>query len=43
MSDTEYDPLGNSNSLFHAGADILNLVFLYDFFYISLRIIYAKI
>ena len=32
MSDTEYGPSGNSNSSFHVGADILNLLFLYDFF-----------
>ena len=29
MSDTEYDPSGNSNILFHVGADILNLLLLY--------------
>ena len=27
MSDIEYDPLANSNSLFPVGADILNLLF----------------
>ena len=27
----EYDPSGNSNSSFHVGADILSLLFLYDF------------
>ena len=32
MSDVEYDPSGNSNSTFHVVADILNLLFLYDFF-----------
>ena len=32
MSDIEYDPSGNSNSLFYVGAEILNLLFLYDFF-----------
>ena len=32
MSNTEYDPSGNSNSSFHVRADILNLLFLYDFF-----------
>ena len=32
MSDTEYDTSDNSNLLFHVGADILNLLFLYDFF-----------
>ena len=26
ISDIEYDPTGNSNSSFHAGADILNLL-----------------
>ena len=30
MSDVEYDPSGNSS--FHVGTDILNLLFLYDFF-----------
>ena len=30
MSGTEYDPSGNSNSSFHVGADILNLLFLYE-------------
>ena len=32
MSDTEYDPSGNSNSSFDVGIDILSLLFLYDFF-----------
>ena len=32
MSDIEYDPSGSSNSSFHVGADILNLLFLYDFY-----------
>ena len=32
MSDTEYDPLSNSNFSFHVGTDILNLLILYDFF-----------
>ena len=31
ISDAEYDQSGNSNSSFHVGADILNLLFLYDF------------
>ena len=31
----EYDPLGNSNSSFHVGADILNLLFLHDYFSMS--------
>ena len=30
--DIEYDPSGNSNFLFHTGADVLNLLFLYYFF-----------
>ena len=37
MSGTEYDVSGNSNLSFHAGADILNLLLLYDsfmFFYV---------
>ena len=32
MSDTEYDPSGNSNLSFHVGADILNSLLLYEFF-----------
>ena len=36
ISDTEYDPSGNSNLSFHVGADILNL-FLYEFFYFSMN------
>ena len=32
----EYDPPGNSNSTFHIGADILNLLFLYDFLCFSM-------
>ena len=40
--DREYCPSGNSNSLFHVGAAILNLLFLYDFFYIFPRIVNAK-
>ena len=32
MSDTEYDPSGNSNSSFQGEANISNLIFLYDFF-----------
>ena len=42
ISDTEYDPSGNSNSLFHVGADILNIVFVWRF-YIFLWIVNAKI
>ena len=32
----EYDPSGISNYSFHVGADILNLLFLYDFLIFSL-------
>ena len=32
LSDTEYDPLANSNLSLHFGADILNVLNLYDFF-----------
>ena len=32
QNNLEYDPPGNSNTPFHVGADILNLLFLYDFF-----------
>ena len=32
MSGTEHDPSGNSNSSFHIGAGILNLLLLYEFF-----------
>ena len=32
MFDTEYNPSGNSNRSFDVGADILNVLFLYDFF-----------
>ena len=32
ISDTEYNPSGNSNFLFHVGADILNLLLLYELF-----------
>ena len=28
----EYDPSGNLNSSFHVGADILNLLLLYELF-----------
>ena len=31
MPDIEYDPSGSSNFLFHVGADILSLLFSYDF------------
>ena len=37
MSETEYDPSGKSNSSFQVGADILNLLLLFEdliFFYI---------
>ena len=30
MSDTEYEPSGNSNLSLHFGADILNLSLLYE-------------
>ena len=43
MSDTEYDPSGNSNSSFDVVVDILNLLFLYDFFYIFSCKVYVKI
>ena len=32
ISNTEYDPSRNSSSSFDVGADILNLLFLYDSF-----------
>ena len=32
MSDVEYDLLGNLNLLFYGETDILNLLFLFDFF-----------
>ena len=31
-SNTEYDSWGNSNSSFHVGSDILNLLFFHDIF-----------
>ena len=34
--DTEYDPSGNSTSSFHIGVDVLNLLFLYEFFMFSM-------
>ena len=36
ISDTEYDPSGNSKLTFHVGADKLNLLFLYKFLCFSL-------
>ena len=36
MPDIEYDPSSNSNFSFHMRADILNSLFLYDLFYISM-------
>ena len=42
MSDTEYDPSGNSDSSFHVGADILNSLSLFDF-YIFPCIVNAKV
>ena len=38
MSDTNYDPSGNSNDSFHIGVDILNLLFLYHIFFISFHV-----
>ena len=32
MSDTEYDPPGNSKLSFHVVADIMNLLLLYELF-----------
>ena len=32
MSDIEYDPSGNVNSSLHVGADISNLLLLYELF-----------
>ena len=43
MSDIDFDPSGNSNSLFHVRDDILNSLFLYNCFYIFPCIAYAKI
>ena len=43
ISDAEYDLSVNSNSLCHVGADILNLLFFYDFFIFFLCIVNAKI
>ena len=42
MSDIKNDPSGSSNCSFHIGADILNLLFLYDFLYFP-GIVNAKI
>ena len=39
MSDKEFDRSGNSKSSFHVRADILHLLFLYDFLYFS---VYSK-
>ena len=36
IQNSEYDPSGNSNSSFHVRADILNSLFLYDFFIFSM-------
>ena len=36
ISDTEFDPSGSSNSSFYVGADILNLLLLYEFFIFSM-------
>ena len=43
ISNTEYDPSGNSNSLFHVVADILDLLFFYHFFNIFTCILNAKV
>ena len=40
---TEYDPSSNSMSWFHVGANGLNLLFLYNFFYIFPYLVNAKI
>ena len=42
MSDIEYDLSGNSNFSFHVRADILNLLFLYDFFYVVSCYVHVK-
>ena len=42
ISDTEYDQSGNSNSSCHIGAEILNLLFFYDFF-IFFHVVSTKI
>ena len=42
MSDMEYNPLGNSNSSFRVGSDILNALVTYDFLYFAIHA-YAKI
>ena len=41
ISDTKYDPLGNSNLSFHVLVDVLNLLFLYNF--LKLKSIYYKL
>ena len=43
MSDTEYDPCGNSNSSLYGVADILNLLFFVSAFYVSPCVINTKI
>ena len=43
ISDAEYDPVGNSNFSLHIDPDILSLMLLFDFLYIFLCSIYAKI
>ena len=43
MSDTEYEPFGNSNLSFHVGADIFNLLLLYEFCYLSTCVLNTKI
>ena len=39
----EYDPSGNSNLSFYVEADVLNLLLLYEFFYIFPYIVHTKI
>ena len=36
MSDTEYDPFGNSSLSFHVGADILNCCYYISFLCFSM-------
>ena len=43
MSGIESHPSGNSNSSFDVGLDIVNWLFLYDFFYIFPCIVNAKV
>ena len=43
MSDIEYNPSGNSNSSFQVVADNLDLLLLYDLFYIFSSIVNIEI